>query len=136
MGNVFILISIALNVAGQTVLKAGVNKLGALSLAFSSLVKAFTSPLVLSGLFLYVISSVFWILALSHKDLSYAYPMLSIGYLAVVLVSWAVLGEHVTAIRLFGVVLINMPRTLSVVVKQIKKKTKTLIKSNFAWARR
>ena len=76
MGNIFILISIAFNVAGQSVLKTGVNKLGALALNFASVFKAFTSPVVLGGLFLYLIGSVFWILALSHKDLSYAYPML------------------------------------------------------------
>lgn len=107
MGNIFILISIAFNVGGQTVLKAGVNKLGALSFNFAHILKAFTSPIVLGGLFLYLVSSVFWILALSHKDLSYAYPMLSMGYLAIILVSWFVLGENITVIRLVGVVLIS-----------------------------
>ncbi|MBD3360985.1 EamA family transporter [Candidatus Peregrinibacteria bacterium] len=107
MGNIFILISVALNVLGQTALKGGVNKLGALSLTLNSIFKAFTTPLVLSGLFLYAVSSIFWILALSHKDLSYAYPMLSLGYIAVVLMSWAILGEQVTIIRFLGVILIS-----------------------------
>jgi len=107
MGNIFILVSIAFNVAGQTVLKTGVNKLGALALNFMSIFKAFTSPVVLGGLFLYLIGSVFWILALSHKDLSYAYPMLSLGYLAIIFVSWAFLGEQVTLVRVFGVLFIS-----------------------------
>ena len=107
MGNIFILISIALNVTGQTVLKAGVNKLGALGFNLAHILKAFSSFMVLGGLFLYVISSVFWILALSHKDLSYAYPMLSIGYIAVILISWLILGENITYIRLLGVFLIS-----------------------------
>lgn len=108
MGNIFILVSIAFNIFGQTAIKTGVNKLGALALSLPSVIKAFTSPVVLGGLFLYLVSSVFWILALSHKDLSYAYPMLSIGYLAIVLVSWAFLGENVTILRLLGVVLISL----------------------------
>ncbi len=107
MGNIFILISIAFNVAGQTVLKTGVNKLGELALNFASVFKAFTSPVVLGGLFLYLIGSVFWILALSHKDLSYAYPMLSLGYLAIIFVSWAFLGEQITMIKIFGVLFIS-----------------------------
>ncbi len=108
MGNIFILISIGINVVGQSVLKLGVNKLGTLSLGFDSILKAFTSPLVLGGLALYVVSSVFWILGLSHKDLSYAYPMLSLGYLAIVLVSWLFLGEQITALRILGVVFISI----------------------------
>lgn len=107
MGNIFILVSIAFNVAGQTVLKSGVNKLGALMFNFTSIFKAFSSPLVLGGLFLYLLGSVFWILALSHKDLSYAYPMLSIGYLVIILVSWGILGEQITYVRMLGVLLIS-----------------------------
>lgn len=107
MGNIFILISIFFNILGQSVLKMGVNKLGALSLSMSGLIKAFTSFLVLGGLALYVISSVFWILALSHKDLSYAYPMLSIGYVIILLVSWFVLGEHISLLRIVGVILVS-----------------------------
>lgn len=108
MGNIFILISIVFNIAGQSILKFGVNKLGALSFNFDHIVKAFTSPLVLSGLTLYVISSVFWILGLSHKDLSFAYPMLSVGYIVVVLVSWKFLGETITPLRLAGILLISL----------------------------
>jgi multidrug transporter EmrE-like cation transporter len=108
MGNIFILISILFNVAGQSVLKFGVNKLGALSFNFDNIFKAFTSYAVLGGLFLYVISSVFWILALSHKDLSYAYPLLSLGYIAVLIVSWTLLGENISLIRLIGVFLISI----------------------------
>ena len=106
MGNIYILISVAFNVAGQSVLKAGVNKIGKLGFSFDNIVKAFSSWLVIGGLALYVISSVFWILALSNKDLSYAYPMLSIGYLAVVFISWSFLGEELSAVRLFGVTFI------------------------------
>ncbi len=107
MGNLYIFISIVFNIFGQTVLKTGVNKLGELALNFPSMVKAVTSPIVIGGLFLYFISSIFWILALSHKDLSYAYPMLSIGYIAIVIVSWLILGEEISLTRIFGVVFIS-----------------------------
>ena len=107
MGNIFILISIALNVTGQTILKAGVNKLGTLSMNGESFIKAFSSLEVWGGLIFYGLSSLFWILALSHKDLSYAYPMLSMGYILVIFISWFLLGEQITPIRIFGVLLIS-----------------------------
>lgn len=107
MGNLFILISIGFNVVGQFLLKSGVNKLGQLSFDFTHIVKAFLSPFVLIGLFAYFVGSIFWILALSHKDLSYAYPMLSIGYLLIVLISWAFLNEQVSLLRIGGVVLVS-----------------------------
>lgn len=108
MGNLFILISVSLGIVGQTVMKFGVNKLGQLSFNFDSLIKAFTSFFIWTGLGFYVFGSVFWILALSRSDLSYAYPMLGFGYLVVVLVSWLFLGESVTILRILGVCFISM----------------------------
>lgn len=107
MGNFYIITSIVINVLGQYLLKSGVNKLGHLSFGFDSLLKAFLTPLVLSGLFAYFISSIFWILALSQKDLSYAYPMLSLGYILVVAISWIGLNEQISAIRILGVIFIS-----------------------------
>ena len=107
MGNLLILVSIVFNVAGQSVLKSGVNKFGALSFEFSPLMKVIFSPLVLTGLFFYAVSSVFWIMALSRNDLSYAYPMLSMGYIAIIFISWFFLHEQITPARIAGVVLIT-----------------------------
>jgi len=106
MGNLYLLLSVAFNVVGQYKLKAGVNKLGALSFNFTDLFKAFTAPMVLGGLVFYFISSVFWIIALSQKDLSFAYPMLSIGYIAIIFISWQFLGESINLFKIAGVFLI------------------------------
>lgn len=108
MGNLFVFVSIGFNVLGQVLLKTGVNKIGVLSANFASILKAFTTPLVLGGLFAYFIGSIFWILALSHKDLSYAYPMLSLGYLIIVLISWFILDEQISLIRIAGVIFISI----------------------------
>lgn len=108
MGNLYIIISVLLNVVGQTLLKAGVNKLGLLSLDFNSILAAVSSMKIWGGLAIYGVSSVFWILALSNKDLSYAYPMLSIGYLVIIMVSWLMLKEDINLIRISGVILISL----------------------------
>jgi multidrug transporter EmrE-like cation transporter len=52
------------------------------------------------------VSSVFWLVILSRIDLSYAYPMVSIGYIAVVLFSYFVFKENVSLIRWIGVITI------------------------------
>lgn len=107
MPNIYILVSILLNLLGQFSIKSGVNKLGGLSLTFPDIAKSLLSPLVLGGLVAYGIGSIFWILALSHKDLSYAYPMLSVGYIIILILSWAFLGEQITLVRILGVILIS-----------------------------
>lgn len=103
MTHLFLFAAIACNVAGQYVLKAGVNSIGGtLSLNFVSLFKAFTSLPVLAGFLIYGVGSVFWILTLSRTELSYAYPLLSLGYIAVIVISWFVLGETISATRAAG----------------------------------
>ena len=52
-------------------------------------------PWVIGGLLLYVMSAFTWLLLLSRVRLSVAYPMISIGYILVVLLSRFVLHERV-----------------------------------------
>jgi len=108
-----ILTSILLGVGGQISMKQGMVRLGSISLRFSTLFPTLWSMLtevfVLLGIFLYLISTIFWLAALSRVDLSYAYPMISIGYVGYVLVlvlSWAIFNERLAFIRIAGVILI------------------------------
>jgi multidrug transporter EmrE-like cation transporter len=55
---------------------------------------------------LYVVSVVFWILALSRVDVSIAYPMLSIGYIVSALAGWLLFSEAVSPARVAGIVVI------------------------------
>ena len=52
-------------------------------------------PYVLLGLCLYVVSTFSWLLVLSRVRLSVAYPMISMSYVLVVILSAAILHEHV-----------------------------------------
>ena len=109
-GIIYILICIILNVAGQTSIKYGTNMAGELSLGFSKLgsffITVFKQPFILIGFILYGISAFFWIGALSRTELSFAYPLLSIGYVLILLVSWRFFGETINIYRILGVVLI------------------------------
>jgi drug/metabolite transporter (DMT)-like permease len=61
---------------------------------------------VLLGFLLYFISAISWLIILSRVNLSIAYPMISVGYIVIVLVSKYVLHEEVTALAIVGTLLI------------------------------
>ena len=57
------------------------NKMGAVSLSINQLPtviwQMMTNPLVIIGLAIYLIGTIFWLAALSRVDLSFAYPFAS-----------------------------------------------------------
>lgn len=94
-----ICIAVSLGAFGQVFLKLG---LGAKKLAASSIIQTFinilhamVAPYVLLGLGLYVISTLFWIVVLSKVRLSVAYPLISMSYILVVVLSACMLHEQV-----------------------------------------
>jgi multidrug transporter EmrE-like cation transporter len=105
-----LLVAISLSVTGETLLKKGVNSLGSLVFAPATLiptfVRIFTTPLVFLGFVFIFGGSLFWLAVLSKWDLSLAYPLLSISYIASLFVGALFLGEQVTLIRIAGVVVV------------------------------
>ncbi len=102
----FILVAILLNVVGQLCLKRAMIQFGEVEFHLSKFLpiagKLMSRPFVLVGLGLYVISAFFWLIALSKVELSYAYPMLSIGYMLIFFLSWWVFQEGVSVYRFLG----------------------------------
>lgn len=82
---------------GALFLKLGVD---AISLSIKSIV---TSKLILLGLFLFGFSSVFFIIALQGGQLSVLYPLVSLSYVWVTLVSMKFLGEEMNIAKLVGI---------------------------------
>jgi len=105
-----LLLAISLSVTGEFLLKAGMNQVGVLSLTpkdfVSGLLRAFSNPRILAGFVLIFAGSLIWLAVLSRVDLSWAYPMLSLGYLFVVLTSWFFLGEAFSLLRVMGTVFV------------------------------
>jgi len=109
---ILILVSISIAVGGQLLLKIGLNKIGSISVtSFSSLGQLFfgiiKSPLVLTGLFCYVISAAIWLVVLSAVDLSFAYPFIGLTYVLILIISKFVLKEDVNPIRWIGTAVIT-----------------------------
>lgn len=105
-----LLIAISLSVTGETLLKKGINSLGALDFAPAALLptffRIFTTPLVFLGFVFIFGGSLFWLAVLSKWDLSLAYPLLSISYIASLFVGAIFLSEQITLIRIVGVVVV------------------------------
>lgn len=105
-----ILFGVFLNAIAQLLLKAGTNKIGHISLsldkAWDLLWQVALNPFIFMGLVCYVISVGVWIIALSRVDVSYAYPMLSLGYVLNAVLAYYMFGEQLSAMRVGGIFVI------------------------------
>jgi drug/metabolite transporter (DMT)-like permease len=102
-----ILLDVALNVVGQLSLKFGMSKMGNFSLSLPSLTSVFAraavNPFIILGVLCYGMGFMVWLVVLAKADVSYAYPMISLGYVFTAVLAWMLLGEHVTALRFVGI---------------------------------
>jgi multidrug transporter EmrE-like cation transporter len=108
---ILILVSISLAVTGQFLLKSGMNQVGRIGSGDFAyyrmmLLKTALHPYVITGLLLYVLSTVSWLIVLSRVNLSFAYPFAGLGYIITILVSWRLLNEPVGMMRIIGGALI------------------------------
>jgi multidrug transporter EmrE-like cation transporter len=103
-----ILFAVLLGATGQVIMKMGMKIYGQVSATsvWSQLVPILKVPQVFLGFVCYGISAVLWIAVVSNVDLSLAYPMVSLAYVLVFLASWLLLGEHISAMRIAGLVII------------------------------
>jgi drug/metabolite transporter (DMT)-like permease len=104
-----ILIDVVLNVTGQLSLKYGMSQLGNFALSFSTLppvfLKAATSLHVLFGLLCYGLGFLVWLIVLSKAELSYAYPLISLGYVFTAILARLLFGEALSVTRVAGIFL-------------------------------
>lgn len=106
----FILFTVMTNAAAQLMLKYGMMQLGPLSFAgVNPLVKILQivfSPWIFLGLFTFVISMASHLYVLSKVELSFAYPFLSLAYVAVAVFAYFVFREDLNAYRIAGIAFI------------------------------
>jgi drug/metabolite transporter (DMT)-like permease len=102
----YILISVLGGALGQILLKKGMGSMGPLTLSLAQLGDVLwrigTNPYVLAGLAIYVTGTVFWLVALSRVDLSYAYPFASLSYVLMLAAAWFLFRENISLMRLDG----------------------------------
>ena len=109
---VYILISVLAGAVGQIMLKRGMSSMGPLTFAFSELGSMLwrigTNPFVIGGLAIYVSGTLFWLMALSRVELSYAYPFASLSYVVMLIASWLLFREEISVMRLAGTLVIGL----------------------------
>lgn len=109
IGLFLIFVSVLLVDMGQLFLKYGMNQVGALDFSQGYILPflgAFSNIFVLIGVILFVSSSFGWLLALSKVPLSYAYPIISVGYVLVSIFSWILFNESLSGLRIIGLTVI------------------------------
>jgi drug/metabolite transporter (DMT)-like permease len=103
-----VLVAVIFSASGELMLKHGMNQVGVLSLPgfLPTLGRAVRNPFVLGGFASIGTGALFWLAAISRVSLSWAYPMLSMGYIYVLLFSAIILRENVSWIRWLGAIVI------------------------------
>ena len=112
-----ILFSVVLGVAGQLALKHGVGTAAGQSSSrivqsldrhsvITFLQSAATDKFVILGFVLYLFSAMSWLIILSRVDLSFAYPLISIGYIIIMVLSRFIFHEQITSLRVAGTLMV------------------------------
>ena len=105
-----IITGVLLNAAAQIVLKQGMRAIGTFAFTIDNLIpiglRVALNPFIVLGIGFYVVSVVVWLLVLSRVDVSYAYPMLSVGYIVAALAGKVLFGEPVDIVRWSGILTI------------------------------
>jgi drug/metabolite transporter (DMT)-like permease len=103
-----ILISVILGATGQFLFRFGMKSYGQVSAAgvFSQLFSIIFKPAIFIGFILFGMSSIIWLSVISKNQLSYAYPMVGLGYILTLVLSYLFLNEQVGLYRILGTLLI------------------------------
>nr|WP_320190506.1 SMR family transporter [uncultured Desulfobacter sp.] len=105
-----IIFGVLLNAAAQLALKQGMRQIGYFEFSLRNSSHIFfavaLSPYILAGLTCYVVSVGVWLLVLSRVEVSYAYPLLSIGYIVTAFAGWFFFQESLSLTRWIGIAVI------------------------------
>lgn len=105
-----ILLGVCLNALAQLLLKEGMSRIGYFAFSLPNLLpiswQVITNPFVFMGLSCYVLSVVIWLLVLSRVPVSYAYPMLSLGYIINAIAAHYWFQEEINLSKIIGILVI------------------------------
>lgn len=106
-----VLICVLAGAAGQILWKHGMSNLDEINgardlIQIQTIYNIFTDKYVFLGTILYGIALILWLGAMSTLEISFMYPMLSMGYVITAIFAFAFLGEQVGSIRWLGIALV------------------------------
>lgn len=107
MQMLLITIAVSMAVVSQLMLRYAMMNFGEFDIfKISCLFRAFSNPWVIGGILLYGFGSVLWLKVLTKAELSYAYPIGSLGFILIAIFGWIIFKEDITPLRLIGILLI------------------------------
>jgi drug/metabolite transporter (DMT)-like permease len=105
-----IILTAILNTAAQLLLKIGMDNIGEFSFTAANTLpialKVITSPFIIIGMVVYVVSVTLWLLVLSRVPVGIAYPMTSLAYIFSAIAAYYLLGEHLSYLQVIGIFII------------------------------
>lgn len=123
MGYLYVIFTILFTVYGQVILKWRISDLnwsldmtGGLGKMIVSYMKFLFDPLIFSGFISAFIASVFWMLAMTKFELTYAYPFMALSPALVFIIGIFVLGETFTIGKVLGLLVIMIGIIITVKV--------------------
>jgi drug/metabolite transporter (DMT)-like permease len=107
-----ILFSVVITAVAQVVLKRGMSGAGmheALAEGWlSAAVAVAFNAWVVTGLALYFLGGLVWLVVLNRVPVSFAYPFVGLGFVITAVLAWGALGEALSAERAFGTLLVAL----------------------------
>jgi len=106
---VLILVCVMMASFGQVYMKLGLTNVGGIGLSdllSQRLFSVLFEEHVFIGIGLYAFSAILWLVVLSGSELSFAYPLVALGYLVTAFLSRYYFGENINIVRWLGILLI------------------------------
>ncbi|MBN1164761.1 MAG: EamA family transporter [Candidatus Krumholzibacteriota bacterium] len=105
---ILIIVTVCLNTTGQFMMKIGLRSMDQINYHnfFRSFQKVLTSGYIIGGFCSYAVSAVLWIIILSRAELSWAFPMVSLSYVATAILAPYLLNEPFSLLRFVGILVI------------------------------
>lgn len=102
------LVSILLGATGQFLFRLGMIQYGKVTVTgiWSQLGSIIFAPAIFTGFMCFGVSSILWLVVISRWELSFAYPLVSLGYVIVILYGTFLLQETLTMPKVLGCLLI------------------------------
>jgi len=102
------LFSILLGATGQFLFRLGMVEYGKVTVTgiWRQLGSIILTPAIFVGFACFGVSSILWLVVISRWELSYAYPLVSLGYVIAILYGTLLLHEDLTLPKILGCLLI------------------------------
>ena len=99
-----------LNASIQLLLKKGMHAIGHFEFSIENfwpfLLSILGNPYIILGILLQPLTLGIWLLVLSRVEITYAFPLVSLGYIFTALGGYFLLGEPLSFIRILGILTI------------------------------